>query len=148
MLCDGPLPANSSYGHAHDGAEVCSIRSWNQYVVGPGCTVDGKPYVAHGAQISVHSPQECELFMGQAVQFLVPRRRPAPEPELETNQPPPVADEFSTALDSTQRLGKAEAYIRHCPGSVAGLGTARSTSSPSPASCSALTSCGSRTPWR
>jgi hypothetical protein len=105
---------------------VCSVRTHNQYVVGPGCAVDGKPYVAHGEHISVHSPQECELFMRQALQFLVPRRKPAPEPEPETNRlPAPAPDEFSTDLDSTRRLGKAEAYIRHCPGSVAGLGTAR-----------------------
>jgi hypothetical protein len=65
--------------------------------------------------------------MGQAVQFLVPRRKPEPEPEpeVQTNELRPVADEFSTALDYTRRLGKAEAYVRHCPGSVAGLGTAR-----------------------
>jgi hypothetical protein len=102
-------------------------KTRNQYVVGPGCTFEGKPYVAHGDQISVHSRQECELFMGQSVQFLVPRKKPAPEPEPEVpiNELPRVANGFLSALGYTQRLQQAEEYVRHCRGSVAGLGTAR-----------------------
>src|SRR5262249_23985779 len=114
-------------GRTHDDEERCSLRTHNWYALALGSTFEGKPYVhLHGDTISTVDPDQCNLFMRQALQFLVPRKKPAPPPEPETNRLPAGApDEFTTALDYTQRLGKAEAFIRHCPGSVAGLGTAR-----------------------